>query len=55
MHVVAGKSAPGCAPYNPAGGRCANGGEVAYVVGHNVLNAHALAAELFHTKVRCSA
>ena len=31
-----GKSAPGCVPYQPNPGRCANGAVDVYVVAHNV-------------------
>jgi len=46
-----GKSAPGCVPFQPGPGpiRCPGGDTTVYVVAHNVLNAHAAAAERFHS------
>jgi beta-glucosidase len=44
----AGNMAPGCVPFQAGPEPCANGDVNVYVVAHNVLNAHAAAAERFH-------
>ena len=45
-----GKSAPGCAVFQPDAGRCVDGGVAVYQVAHNVLNAHAAAVALYRSK-----
>lgn len=48
----AGNHAPGCVPFQPGGGPCANGATAPYVVSTNVLNAHARAAFAYRSRFK---